>query len=328
MLAKRRGLYRGSNEVLRTPLLLPSFSSKGFPEVQTILDTTSEVIDGEILVSAYDVFYEHIKEPFDFAQSIFLDSGGYEASQDVELSEIKHRDYEPAAWTLKQYQQVINSWKSTSPTVFVSYDHPNDRVSTADQIDRAENTLPTSDNYFREILFKPETEDEDETNVTAIIENIHKLKAFDVIGVTEKEIGASLQARMVSIARIRRALNNAGLGNKPIHVFGSLDTISTPLYFVSGADIFDGLTWLRFAYHDGMTIYRQNYGALKHGTQLKSDQVDAHCFFANYQYMKELQLQMKGYLLNQTFDQFKHHSELIERAYHAVMEETEVENGR
>lgn len=324
MLAKRRGLYRGSNEVIRTPLLLPSFSSKGFPEVQNILATTSEAIDGEILVSAYDVHYKHIKEPFDFAQSIFLDSGGYEASQDVELSEIRHQKYNPADWTLEQFQEVVRSWSSSRPTVFVSYDHPDERISAVDQIERAEQTLPTGENQFREILFKPETKEAEDTDVEAIVSNIHRLANFDVVGITEKEIGGSLHARMISIARIRRALDDAGLGNKPIHVFGSLDTISTPLYFVAGADIFDGLTWLRFAYQDGLTVYRQNYAALNLGTQIKFDLVDARCFFSNYQHMKEMQLQMRGFLLSKSFDSFKHHQQLIESAYHAVIEETEV----
>ncbi len=49
---------------------------------------------------------------------------------------------------------------------------------------------------------------------------------------------------MQNIAKLRKALDKAGL-NIPLHVFGSLDTVTTPLYFLAGADIFDGLTWLR-----------------------------------------------------------------------------------
>lgn len=324
MLAKKRGIYWGPEVVIRTPLLLPSFSSKGFPEVQNILATTSEAIDGEILISAYDLAYNNIKPPFDFAQSIFLDSGGYEASKDVELSEIKHQPYRPEGWTLDQFQQVINDWESKRPTVFVSYDHPHERVTTLEQIERAERTLPpTADNRFREILFKPEAKDADETNVDAIISNIHRVASFDAIGVTEKEIGASLQARMVSIARIRKALNDVGLGNKPIHVFGSLDTVSTPLYFLAGADIFDGLTWLRFAYYKGMTIYRQNFAALELGSQIKSDLVDARCFFSNYQYMREMQLDMRRYITTRSFECFGAHAKMFERIYHDVVGEME-----
>ena len=51
MLAARRAIKSGAMEVERTPLLLPSFSSKGFPQVAKILETMSEVISGPILVS-------------------------------------------------------------------------------------------------------------------------------------------------------------------------------------------------------------------------------------------------------------------------------------
>jgi hypothetical protein len=323
MLAKRRGFYRDGKEVIRTPLLLPSFSSKGFPDVQNILQATQEVIDGEILVSAYDLHHKKLTGPFDFAEAIFLDSGGYEAGKDVELSDTQTREHVPAAWTLADYNAVVAGWQSARPTVVVSYDHPHERVPVPEQIARADATIPKKPNIFREILFKPATADDPETDVDAIVKNIHALAAFDAIGVTEKEIGGTQQARMGSIARVRRALNEAGLGNKPIHVFGSLDTISTPLYFVAGADIFDGLTWLRFAYFEGLTIYRQNFAAKRFGTQIKSNLVEARCSFENYYYMKKMQLEMRTFLGSHSFDSFSHHKELIEGAYRATVEETE-----
>jgi len=324
MLAKKRGFYRDGKEIIRTPLLLPSFSSKGFPHVQNILKTAEELIDGELLVSAYDLHHEHLKGPIDFPQAVFLDSGGYEASRDVELSDIRSDEHTPKPWLLEDYQAVVSAWSSTRPTVLVSYDHPKDRIPVVDQIARAADTMPIRSDTFREILFKPDAKDAEDTNITAIVANIHKLVPFDAVGVTEKEIGGNQQARMGNIARIRRALNDAGLGNKPIHVFGSLDTISTPLYFVAGADIFDGLTWLRFAYYKGMTIYRQNYAALKYGTQFKSRLVEAQCAFDNYYYMKQMQLEMRTFLGNHSFDSFSCHRELIKVAHSAAVEATEV----
>ena len=86
-----------------------------------------------------------------------------------------------------------------------------------------------------------------------MIKHRHELSHFSIIGFTEKELGPSLLKRMTAIARVRRALKEVNL-DLPIHVFGSLDTISTPLYFLAGADIFDGLTWLRYAFRDGVRI--------------------------------------------------------------------------
>jgi hypothetical protein len=81
VLAGRRSLRLNGVEIERTPLLVPSFSSKGFPEIKEIVGYSSELIEGPILVSAYDLHYGCIEGPFDFASLIFLDSGGYEASK-------------------------------------------------------------------------------------------------------------------------------------------------------------------------------------------------------------------------------------------------------
>ena len=43
------------------------------------------------------------------------------------------------------------------------------------------------------------------------------------------------------------ALDDAGVGI-PIHVFGSLDPLISPIYWLAGAEIFDGLTWINMAY--------------------------------------------------------------------------------
>lgn len=324
MLAKRRGFYKNGKEIVRTPLLLPSFSSKGFPEIQKILETTQEVIDSAMLVSAYDLYHKELTGPFDFAEAIFLDSGGYEAGKDVELSDIRGHDHDPKSWSQENYLNIVSNWSSSRPTVIISYDHPKHRLKTAEQIQRAEETLPKGENLFREILFKPEDEEGEDINVDAITEQIYRLSSFDAIGVTEKEIGNTQLLRMTNIAKLRKALNSAGLGDKPIHVFGSLDTISTPLYFVAGADIFDGLTWLRFAYHEGMTVYKQNFGVLKFGAQIKSRLVDARCCFENYYYMKQMQLEMRNFLGSGSFDSFTYHKELIQMAYRAAVEEAEV----
>jgi hypothetical protein len=66
MLAKRRSLMHNGREVDRTPLLVPSFSSKGFPDVDKIIKYSSELIAGVALISAYDLHYDKIKPPFDF----------------------------------------------------------------------------------------------------------------------------------------------------------------------------------------------------------------------------------------------------------------------
>ena len=318
MLAGRRCLKLEGKEIERTPLLVPSFSSKGFPEIGKILETAEEFIEVPILISAYDIFHRHILVP-DWPPLIFLDSGGYEASKDADLSDLGEHEHVPATWSLEAYNKVIGNWHSSAPTVIISYDHPNERLPIKDQITRAGNANLHGRRMLRGLLLKPETADQRYLRIDSVISNIHAFAGFDLIGFTEKEIGNSVLDRMRNIARVRRELERAGLG-LPIQIFGSLDTITTPLYFVAGADIFDGLTWLRFGFKDGQTLYRQNYGVLELSIDTKWHLIDARCWSNNSYYLKDLQLEMRRFLKEGDFSAFRHHDSLIRDAYNNVAE--------
>lgn len=322
MLAKRRTLKLHGTEIARTPLLVPSFSSKGFPDVKKIITYCSELIEGATLVSAYDLHHKTIQPPFDFPSLIFLDSGGYEASKDAELSDLGEKEHSPKEWTSKMHEEVINAWQPSVPSVLISYDHPKSRIAIIDQIERARSMAPGRTDILREILLKPETETQRFLHIDSVIKHIHRLAEFDIVGITEKEIGNSLVDRMKNIAKLRRALTGAGI-DVPIHVFGSLDTISTPMYFIAGADIFDGLTWLRFAFHEGLTIYKHNFGALRLGVATKTELLNARCWNHNYSYMMEMQLEMRRFLTAQDYTAFKHHGDILSATLQSALEALE-----
>jgi hypothetical protein len=259
MLAKRRKLILKNGEVISTPLLLPSFSSKALQNesVKEIIDYMAATITDEILVSAYDLyFHKKIKK---FASAVFLDSGGYEGSKDLDLSDTGEHQYAPRTWTQKLLEEaLVEKWDFEIPTVLVSFDSPRSKTTIKNQIVRARQQFAKYPLAASNILFKTESVKQPFLNLKSIIESKNDLVGFDVIGVTEKELGKSTLDRMVNIASLRRALQSVGL-ETPIHVFGSLDSISSPLYFLAGADIFDGLTWLRYAYSDGNTVYKHNF---------------------------------------------------------------------
>ncbi|WP_206667636.1 hypothetical protein [Muricoccus nepalensis] len=312
-------------EVERTPLLVPSFSSKGFPDVAKVVAATSEVIDGPALVSAYDLWHKKVEPPFDFAPLLFLDSGGYEAGRDVELSDVGDREHSPRPWSRDKHEEVLAGWTPAVPSVLISYDHPDERLPVADQIDRARSLAPGRKGIAREILLKPETTQQRFLQMDTLLQpkHVRALGDFDVIGVTEKEVGNSLLDRMRNIAHLRRAIDGVGLEQIPIHIFGSLDTVSTPLYFLAGADIFDGLTWLRYAFHRGLTIYRHNYAALDLGLNTRAHVVDGRCWFSNYYYMKDMELEMRRFLSTGDFASFEHHSDLFRKAHESLLEALE-----
>ena len=326
MLAGKRSLHLNGSEVERTPLLVPSFSSKGFPEVGQIVKYSAELIEGPALISAYDLHYKEIAQPLTFASLLFLDSGGYEASKDLDLSDLGDKRHRPKGWTRDDHEAVLATWQSQVPTVLISYDHPRERLPIAQQIDRARNMAPGRTDVLREILLKPETDDQRYLSIERIQQHIHSLAGFDIIGVTEKEVGSSLLDRMKNLGRLRIALSKAGL-NTPIHVFGSLDTVTTPMYFLAGADIFDGLTWLRFAYQDGRTVYKQNFGATV-GLSIKAHVLDGICWNHNYRYLQELQLEMRRFLNTADYKSFRFNGELFRNGVESAIEAIGGSDGR
>src|ERR1041385_8067838 len=94
---------------LRT-LRLPSILCQcRVPEIDKVLKASEEFLDGPLLVSAYDVYHNKITPPFDFASSaVFLDSGGYEVSRQLDLSEVEDQtDSSRLYWSKDFYDEVL-----------------------------------------------------------------------------------------------------------------------------------------------------------------------------------------------------------------------------
>ena len=183
------------------------------------------------------------------------------------------------------------------PTFVTAFDHPNERRTIPQQIDAAVEAFKDFPSLGREILFKPETKGQGFVPVPKVIAEASRFTEFDIIGITETELGDSFLERMANIARIRVALDQANL-SKPLHIFGSLDPVSTPLYFLAGADVFDGLSWIRFAYQDDIAIYHRNNAPLKFGITDRDQLSLARSYDANLHYLSELKGRLTRYLLD------------------------------
>ena len=78
MLAREGKISHGGKVLSNTPLLVPSFSSKGFADLKSTIKYMSEFIDGTTLVSAYDAYYKKFAlNQLRFPKFLFLDSGGF-----------------------------------------------------------------------------------------------------------------------------------------------------------------------------------------------------------------------------------------------------------
>ncbi len=192
----------------------------------------------------------------------FIDSGGYENLRNPDI-----------LWTKERHATVLRQWPARSQAVMVGFDLPSPDVAL--QIEAVAKLLPRR-KVGRELLLKP-VEGVGRSAKGGILDLVEQLKSnpealrsISVIGVTEKEAGATLRERLTTITRLRRALDGLD-GSKPLHVFGGLDPTLTPLYFLAGADVFDGLSWLRYAYVNERAEYLQPFAALTHGDMAIED---------------------------------------------------------
>ncbi len=258
------------------------------------------------LVSAYDFFHEILTEQPSFPEWLIVDSGGYESSVERELSDVSAHDHKPARWTVNDYFGTLDSWNIDRPTVFVTYDHPKHRQSTKKQVLSAASMIDRFPNASIELLIKPETKGQKYIQLLPTLSSLANIGTICAVGFTEKELGNSTFERMRSIAKIRKRLDNLG-ANVPIHIFGCLDPVTTPLYFLSGADLFDGLTWLRYGLSSQFAVYRVNYGNLKFGTKLTDRQLAPRIWVENLYQLTELANRMKRFLRKGHFSVFNEH---------------------
>jgi len=79
------------------------------------------------------------------------------------------------------------------------------------------------------------------------------------------------------------------------------------LYFLAGADIFDGLTWLRYAFREGNTVYKYNSGALAKGIHVEDYKLNGQTWNDNYYYMLQMQAQMGRFTATGDYGAFQWH---------------------
>lgn len=302
---------------IKTPLLVPSFSSKGFTikngksNVSAPLLLSRGFLEECMLVSAFDIYHSLIPEPDKFAyctETVILDSGGYESSSIYDFSGIIEYDGDSEKineWNIEKLESVIENWSERYPAIIVNFDHGNIRKSLNEQISEANSFFHKYPKTLNIFLIKPETSKQPMIQINNILESIHLFDQFDIIGLAEKELGDSMLMRMRNIYKIRKRMDEMKNSN-PIHVFGSLDPVSSVLYFLAGAEIFDGLTWLRFSYFNNSAIYINNFsvfynefGIAKTDTQIKIDSI-----INNIRFLTKMKYAMINFIKTGKFVEF------------------------
>jgi hypothetical protein len=232
---------------VHTPLLVPSFSTRGFPDVDAILSAVRHDLQGSCLVSAHDIAKGLITvSPADLTDIVIVDSGGYEAAT-MGPSEGRHDPMPPTSrWERAEMRATVAKLAPGAGLVVVSFDHYG---PIEEQARLARDDFAAQTGVARDFLAKPTMAGES-VNMDLLEANAGLLAEFDVIGITERELGGSFSKRCENLRRLRRRLSALG-ARTPIHVFGSITPVAVAAYFFSGADVFDGLNWLRFEYVSG-----------------------------------------------------------------------------
>ncbi|OIQ10575.1 hypothetical protein [Neomoorella thermoacetica] len=246
----------------KTPLLVPSFSSRGFPDLREMHQKLGEHTTDASLVSAYDIYYSHLDESAIYCSEIlFVDSGAFEVGNNDDLTDFYNFNGHPTKeWSKEQFEEVVKRLQPLCSLVVVSYDT---RASLPEQIRNAQTffaKIPRE--YAKDFLIKPIDDKMKFVDIKALINYCEELSEFDIIGFTEKELGSSFLTRCQNLVKLRQALYDRKI-NVPIHIFGCLDPLSVIVYFLCGADIFDSLSWLRLAYHNGIALYYNSYALIE-----------------------------------------------------------------
>ncbi len=291
-------LRHSSGVHLKTPLLVPSFSSRGFgkerdgtPTTKAIFQAAREVLADTLLVSAFDLHHDLVPAPGPQVELAFLDSGGYETGPNDDLSAYEDTSRTRGAWNAELHRSVLQGWQPSVPAVFVTFDRYAD---LQEQVHAGLNQVEEFPHQLHAVLLKPTSPDGPLFDPRSVVTVARELQRFDVIGVTEKELGHSVLGRVIALAKLRRSLDQEGVA-KPIHVFGGLDPLSTVLYFEAGAEIFDGLSWLRYGFAGGHALYRENYFALNVPLDSQPAAARAHMLMANLAGIRSLRLDLMEY---------------------------------
>ena len=336
MLARRSTLALANGSQLSLPLLVPSFSSKGFPtfkretgKMKLVLSETTHALEMlgpflgvSMLISAYDIHHRMFHRPTSFFKGrevVFIDSGGYELAADYDSTEPSQGPYRSRAFNETEYRAVLRRLPTATPLIISNFDWGVRGRPIKEQIRKALELFETNPGTVSNFLIKP-TGKKRYLDIDDVRAHAKDYRSFGILGVTEKELGSDFLERLTNLAQIRAELDRQGI-TIPIHVWGGLDPIMTPLYFFAGAEIFDGVSWLRYAYHNGTAVYRDCYGLLSTGLETSLDHTRAHAMNNNLIVLRKITTALQRFVDSgaRDFNVFEWHAETFKSAY-AVMQ--------
>lgn len=139
-----------------------------------------------------------------------------------------------------------------NPEFFVGYD----RIPSYSEISNTREDIKISCDFLgrydshkeRVLLFHFSLKNTPITEIDTVVQIIQENhQTIDVIGFPERELGPNIIQACRFIKKLRYKLDENNI-YKPIHIFGCSDPKSIILFVLSGADLFDGLGWIKYAF--------------------------------------------------------------------------------
>jgi queuine/archaeosine tRNA-ribosyltransferase len=200
-----------------------------------------------ILISAYDWYFlkntirEETRADIEKIPFVFLDSGVFEASR---IAGGRWKEI----WNEELHQNAMSKIKfdfHTSFDVLLSRSTRNSAQETIDGILRSREKCDKE-------AFVPIIHGSPKGLVNTIDKLIEKYPNLcNFVAVAERDCGDSIFEKARTVHRIRNVLDSREPHNhsRILHVLGSGDPISILLFIFAGANSFDSLDWIKYAFH-------------------------------------------------------------------------------
>ena len=274
-----------------TPLLVPSFSSCGFRRVAEIYGEMRDKLYGVCLVSASDLASGCVPAGvIDEVNVTVIDSGMYESRKQADECIVRGLPTASGPWSRDDYFEIAADVDAAANGILVNYDG---YEPLEQQIRQAAEDFSHAPHTANDFLVKPESPAR-LVNVARLAKHVGELTQFDIIGIAAREAGDSLTQRCRTVVTLRDTLDDANL-NLPIHVFGAITPLEVLTYFFCGADVFDGLNWLRLAFRQQGSISIEETAFDDMKTNHPDFELRKDAWTANLSFLYRLQVSLQRY---------------------------------
>ena len=248
MSVRHRRFVARNGSSFETPLLIPALSSKALGPIEAVEKdertsrpvacsiihsaTLTWRIDEALLISAYDIhhglldnhegLFSHFETSRYAAHSaLFIDNGWYEQTGGPPGGPFGGENEGPVPWSREEYEATVDNLDMNAHPFVVSWDNPG--MTYEEQIADAQEFFATRPHLGSVVLLKRPGKARFHGFDSLSPEISGRLRAFDTIGVTEKELGSTLLKRLLNLAQLRKRLDDAQV-EAPLHVFGGLES--------------------------------------------------------------------------------------------------------